>query len=112
MSLWDSFKYIILCKINNDLKIKQIIYIQKTLGGSKTTTKRSVETEEKIPISTFFNHKEQKNEEEDEQLLDDKITRTERDFTVFDAVDIEEKVGDDENTTQGSKFPVFDAVPK
>ena len=91
---------------------KTIISIQKTLGGSKTTTKRSIETEEKIPISTFFNQNEQKNGEEDEQVLDDKSTRTERDFPVFDAVEIEDKEVDDENTSNESKFPVFDAVPK
>ena len=91
---------------------KTIISIQKTLGGSKTTTKRSIETEEKIPISTFFNQNEQKNKEEDEQVLDDKSTRTERDFPVFDAVEIEDKEVDDENTSNESKFPVFDAVPK
>merc|ERR1712013_858331 len=84
----------------------------KTLGGSKTTTKRSIETDEKIPISTFFNQNKQKNEEEGEESSDDKILEAERDFPVFDAVETEDKGVDGENTNKESKFLVFDAVPK
>ena len=86
-----------------------ICCMQKALGGSKTTTKRSVETEEKIPISTFFAPKEEK--EEDAEITEEESTNKENQFPVFDAVQRED-VADEENTSTESKFPVFDAVPK
>ena len=53
--------------MNNVLETKLYVLIQKKIGSSKSTTKRSVEKKEELPISTFFNENDENKEEKNNE---------------------------------------------
>ena len=71
--------------VKKNLQYKSYFF-QKRIGGSKTTTKRSVETADELPISTFFNEEEENIEEGKLPGEDDTDNDSESNFPVFDAM--------------------------
>ena len=71
--------------VKKNLQYKSYFF-QKRIGGSKTTTKRTVETADELPISTFFNEEEENIEEGQLPGEDDTDNDNESKSIVYDAV--------------------------